>query len=93
MALKKKYPVFADQSLPARKLRLYRHGGCPIHGGFMGQVDSWYEDDRWGAYTVVGCDRYSCTVQAKAFSFSGPWELLPQHAHLLEPPEDRDGNA
>jgi len=30
MALKKKYPVFADQSLPARKLRLYRHGGCPI---------------------------------------------------------------
>lgn len=60
----------------------------------MGQVDDdWFQDDPWGEYTIVGCDRYSCTVQAKAFSFLGPWELLPQHAHLVEPPEDRDGDA
>ncbi|MFO1305610.1 MAG: hypothetical protein U1F54_17925 [Burkholderiales bacterium] len=53
----------------------------------MSQEDGWYEGDPWGDYTIIGCSRNACTVQAIAFSFMGPWELLPPHAHLLEPQE------
>lgn len=85
MARKTKvYPVPADQSVEARKQRLYRDGSCPIHDAAMGQVDGWYYDDEWGKYTLIGCDRNGCKVMAKAFSFYGPWELLEEHAHLLE---------
>lgn len=80
----------ADQSVAARKKRFYEHGGCPIHGGVMSQADGWYEGDSWGDYTIVGCSRNACTVEAIAFSFMGPWELLPQHAQLLVPPEKCD---
>jgi len=83
MVQRKAYPVPADQSVEARKSRFYENGGCPVHGGVMGQTDGWYEDDPWGNYTIVGCDRNSCTFAAKAFSLKGPWEALPQHAHLL----------
>lgn len=77
------HAVPEDQSVTARKSRLFRSGCCPIHDAAMGQVDGWYYDDEWGKYTIVGCDRNGCEVKAKAFSASGPWELLPEHAHLL----------
>lgn len=84
MARKAKiYPVPADQSVAARKGRLYS-GSCPIHDLEMSQVDGWYYDDQWGDYTIVGCDRNGCKVAAKAYSFRGPWKLLDEHAHLLE---------
>jgi hypothetical protein len=83
MARRKVYAVPADQSAAARKKRFYEDGGCPIHGGVMSQADRWYVGDAWGDYTIVGCSRNSCNVESIAFSFMGPWELLPQHAHLL----------
>lgn len=88
MTRRKVYPVPADQSVAARKRRFYEEGGCPIHGGVMSQADGWYEDDPWGPYTIVGCSRNACTVEAIAFSFLGPWELLPQYAHLLDNPTE-----
>jgi hypothetical protein len=80
----KVYPEPADQSARARKARLYSDGSCPIHDTGMGQIDGWYYDDEWGKYTIVGCATNGCKVAAKAFSAHGPWELLEEHAHLLE---------
>lgn len=83
----KVYPVPDDQSVLARRKRLYRDGSCPIHDAAMGQVDGWFYDDEWGKYTIIGCDRNGCKVQAKAFSSDGPWQLLEEHEHLLEKDE------
>ena len=61
----------------------------------MSQADTWYYDDPWGKYTIVACDRNGCTVQAKAFAQSGPWELLTPYDHLLPDaePSARPRNA
>lgn len=85
----KQYPVPIDQSVAARRRRLFWGYGCPIHGGVMSQDDDWYEDDPFGIYTLVACSRNNCQVRAKAYSVSGPWELLPEFAHLIETAGDR----
>jgi len=56
----------------------------------MSQVDGWYCDDEWGAYTVIGCSSGDCNIRAKAFLYHGPWRLFEENAHLLEEPSDRD---
>ena len=76
----------AKQSKQDRELRL-SEGRCPIHGGWMGQVDSWYEMDGV-SYTVVGCGRRDCNIRAKAYSMDGPWELMPEFEYLLQQGEN-----
>lgn len=55
-------PVPTDQYVEARKKRLYRDGSWPIHDVAMGQIDSWFYDDEWGKYTLIGCNRNGCKV-------------------------------
>lgn len=76
----------AKQSKQDREFRLCE-GRCPIHGGWMGQIDGWYEE-HGVSYTIVGCPRKDCDICAKAFSFDGPRELLPEFKFLLEQGED-----
>jgi hypothetical protein len=66
------------------RLRRFDKGLCPIHGIFMSQVDSWYKDKQGKEFTIVGCPRRNCTAQAKAYSFEGPWEILPESSYMLE---------
>lgn len=81
---RKYYQVPTDQSVAARRKRLYLYCGCPIHGGVLSQADAWYDDDPFGRYTIVACSRNDCTLEAKAYSAVGPWELPAQFAHLIE---------
>ena len=71
------------QSSSDRLQRLAR-GCCPIHGVFMSQVDRWYVEDDGRRHTIVGCSRKDCNVRAKAYGSDGPWEVLPNFAHLFE---------
>ena len=71
------------QSLTDRLNRL-NDGRCPIHGIWMSQVDGWYYPDDREPYTIVGCPRSDCEARAKANSFDGPWELLPECLYLLD---------
>ena len=73
----------AKQSKKDREFRL-SEGRCPIHGGWMGQIDGWYYPRNSAAYTIVECGRNDCNVRAKAFSVLGPCELLPEFGFLLE---------
>lgn len=76
----------AKQSKQDREFRL-SEGRCPIHGGEMGQIDGWYEE-HGVSYTIVGCARKDCDFCAKAFSFEGPWELLPEFKFLFKQGKD-----
>ena len=71
------------QSLADRLDRI-NHGRCPIHGLFMSQVNRWYYPANREPYTIVGCPRRDCNARAKANSYDGPWEILPECAHLLD---------
>ena len=87
----------AKQS-PADRLFRLSEGRCPVHGYWMPQVDGWYYSDTgeryyWpedaedmGMYTIVGCPRKDCGIQAIAFSLDGPWELLEEWEHLVKDP-------
>lgn len=79
----------ARQSKLDRKQRL-DEGRCPVHGHWMSQVDSWYEDE-FGEYTIVGCPTKNCGVRAKARSINGPWTLVSEVAYLLQ--QGSDGSA
>lgn len=72
----------AKQSKQDREFRL-SEGRCPVHGGGMGQIDGWYEENGV-SYTIVGCASKDCDICVKAFSFDGPWELLPEFQFLVE---------
>ena len=74
------------QSTQDRELRL-SEGRCPVHGGWMSQIEPWHESDGV-SYTVVGCSRRDCEIRAKAFSIDGPWELMPEYVYLLKQGED-----
>ena len=50
----------------------------------MSQIDSWYRDDTGKEYTIVGCPRKNCDARAMAYSFDGPWIILPNCTYLLE---------
>ncbi len=79
----------AKQSKRDRELRL-SEGRCPVHGGWMGQIAGWIEND--GApYTFVVCSRKNCDIRAKAYSIDGPWELAPEFEYLLQ--QDESGCA
>jgi len=71
----------------ADRLKRLNDGRCPVHGLWMSQVDSWYEDEL-GGFTLVGCPRKDCDVIAKARSVDGPWSLVDTKAYLLEQGED-----
>lgn len=71
------------QSSSDRLQRLNR-GCCPIHGIYMSQIDGWYVEDDGCHYTIVGCNRHDCKVSAKAYGIDGPWEILPDYAHLFD---------
>jgi hypothetical protein len=43
------------------------------------------EADENSAFTVVVCPQFDCWIAAKAYSCSGPWELLPRFLPLLHP--------
>lgn len=60
-----------------------KQGCCPIHGLFMNQIDSWYYPENSEPYTIVGCSRRDCDAKAIAYSFDGPWKLLPECAYLI----------
>lgn len=74
----------------ARKLSLeerlerFNKGCCPIHGIFMSQIDSWYYDGDGKEFTIVECPRKNCAAQAMAYSYDGPWKILPEYSYLLE---------
>lgn len=50
----------------------------------MSQVDGWYYPEEDRPYTIVACPRKDCAARAKALSFEGPWELLPECSFLLD---------
>jgi len=50
----------------------------------MSQIDSWYQDNAGKEFTIVGCPRKNCDAQAMAYSFDGPWKILPECSYLLE---------
>jgi len=66
------------------RLKRFTQGCCPIHGTFMSQIDSWYRDNDGKEFTIVGCPRKNCEAQAMAYSFDGPWKILPECSYLLE---------
>ena len=43
----------------------------------MSQIDYWYHDNDGKEFTIVGCSRKDCDAQAMAYSFDGPWKILP----------------
>lgn len=54
----------------------------------MGQIDHWYDEHTDRPYTIAGCDRKTCGIKAKHFSFEEPLELLPEWQFLLEQSEE-----
>ncbi|HFG1716678.1 TPA: HNH endonuclease [Vibrio cholerae] len=66
------------------RLNRLNKGCCPVHGGFMSQVEGWYENEQGINYTVVGCSRNACKILARAFSYDGPWEIDEKYIHLFD---------
>ena len=71
----------AKQSKQDRELRL-SIGGCPVHGIDMSQK-SW-DQNNGNPYSIVECPRNDCDIRAKAYSYDGPWELMPEFEYLLQ---------
>jgi len=66
----------AKQS-PADQAARLSDGRCPVHGRGLSQIEGWFtssDDNR--DFTIVGCSREGCSVEAKAFGIDGPFELL-----------------
>ena len=72
----------------ADRLERINHGACPVHGAGTGQVDGWYYPAGKRPFTTVGCCRKTCEIKLKSYSYDGPWEIMPEWAHLLEETEE-----
>ena len=57
---------------------------CPVHGLGMSQASTALADDDGREYVLVDCPRRDCSILVKAYSPDGPFELLPEWAHLIE---------
>ena len=71
-------------STTKKRIERFNQGCCPIHGQFMSQIDRWYGDEKGKEYTVVGCSRNACLINARAYSFDGPWRLPDEFSGLLK---------
>lgn len=65
------------------RIKRLNEGRCPIHGGWMGQIDGWHEPQGGEPYTIVGCSRRACKISVISYGFDGPWKLPPEFESLL----------
>jgi hypothetical protein len=86
--------VTRARQAPVHRAARLRDGRCPVHGLELLQVDGWWCPDhgpdeacpsgcRREPFTVVGCPRGDCRIEATMRSTDGPAVLSPAFAFLL----------